>query len=154
MNYVFLQISFIAEAMNSRDWYEVIGFCQISSSIKQPCSSVCLRKALKIHQSCWNNAVPLLNKAENRIFWSTVQQAFKISSLAQILPASLPAVKPSSIRSRPPDFSWVMYNHVSLIFLSCGVGKVLSWCYNQKPFTAYQHFDHTFFSKLCAFLVE
>ena len=25
-----------------------------------------------------------------------------------------------------------------------GVGKVLLWCHNQKPFTAYQHFDRQF----------
>ena len=43
---------FIVVTMNSRDQYEIIGICKTSHSIKQPCSSVCLKKALEIHQKC------------------------------------------------------------------------------------------------------
>ena len=52
----------------SRDRYEIIGLLKISHSIKQPCSNVCLKKALEMHQKCLNNAVPLLNKTGSRIF--------------------------------------------------------------------------------------
>ena len=38
-------VSFIAVAMNSRDWYEIIGLRKILHSITQPCRSVCLKKA-------------------------------------------------------------------------------------------------------------
>ena len=74
-------ISFIAAKMNSRDWYEIIGLYKILLSIKQPCSSVCLKKALKMLKKCWNNAVSWLNKAENWIFhpnficWTASQPA-------------------------------------------------------------------------------
>ena len=45
---------------------KIIGLLKISHSIKQPCSSVCLKKVLEMHQKCLNNAVPLLlNKMEN-----------------------------------------------------------------------------------------
>ena len=37
---------------SSRDRYEIIGLLKISYSIKQPCSSVCLKKALEMHQKC------------------------------------------------------------------------------------------------------
>ena len=36
----------------SRDRYEIIGLRKSSHSIKQPCSSICLKKAFAIHQSC------------------------------------------------------------------------------------------------------
>ena len=52
----------------SRDQYEIIGLFKLSHSIKQPSSSVCPKNALEMHQKCINNAVPLLNKTENRIF--------------------------------------------------------------------------------------
>ena len=55
----------------SRDQYEIIELLKILHSIKQPCSSgssVCLKKALEIHQKCLNNS---LYKTENRIFSST-----------------------------------------------------------------------------------
>ena len=42
----------------SRDRYEIIRLLKLSHSIKQPCSSVCLKKALEMHQKCLNNAVP------------------------------------------------------------------------------------------------
>ena len=75
----------------SRDRYEIIGLRKSSHSIKQPCSSICLKKAFAIHQSCWNNAVPQLKKAENRIF----QSAASIENLKPrpnfvCQPASLP----------------------------------------------------------------
>ena len=54
----------------SRDRYEIIGLRKSSHSIKQPCSSICLKKAFAMHQSCSNNAVPQLKKAENPIFQS------------------------------------------------------------------------------------
>ena len=49
----------------SRGRYEIIGLLKISHSIKQPCNSVSLKKALEMHQKCLNNAIPLLTKAEN-----------------------------------------------------------------------------------------
>ena len=55
--------------MNSRDRYEIIGLQEILHSIKQPCRSVCQKKALEMLQI---SAVPQLNEAENRIFQSTV----------------------------------------------------------------------------------
>ena len=36
----------------SWDRYKMIGLCKISDFIKQPCSSICLKKALAMHQSC------------------------------------------------------------------------------------------------------
>ena len=74
----------------SRDQYKIIGLLKISHSIKQPCSNVCLKKALEMHQKCLNNAVSLLSKTENQIF--DLQQAFKMPYLilSDILPACLP----------------------------------------------------------------
>ena len=43
-------ISYNTVVLYSRDRYEIIGFLKISYSIKQPCSSVCLKKALEMHQ--------------------------------------------------------------------------------------------------------
>ena len=40
------RLSFIAVAMNSRDRYEIIGLCEISHFIKQPCRNFCLEKVL------------------------------------------------------------------------------------------------------------
>ena len=40
-------VSFIAVAMNNRDQCKIIGLCKISHSIKQPCRSVCLKKAVE-----------------------------------------------------------------------------------------------------------
>ena len=42
---IVLYVSFIAVAMDGRDWYEIIGFHKISHSVKQPCS-ILLEKAL------------------------------------------------------------------------------------------------------------
>ena len=53
--------------------------------------------------------VPWLNKAENRIFRSTVQQALKFQNFVR-QPARKPAVRPGSARCRP--FSQVMYSCV------------------------------------------
>ena len=61
--------------------------------IKQPCSSVWLKKALEMHQKCLNNAVPLLTK--RKIEYFDLQQAFKMSYLAQILSAQLPNCLPA-----------------------------------------------------------
>ena len=60
--------------MNSRDQYEIIGLHKI---IKQLCSGV--------SQYLTNNVVPWLNKAKIEYF--DLQQALKISNLAQILSA-------------------------------------------------------------------
>ena len=62
----FLSYSTCTVVPYSRDRYEIIGLLNISHSIKQPCSSVCLKKALEMHQKCLNNAVPLLTKMKNR----------------------------------------------------------------------------------------
>ena len=55
-----------------------------------------------------------LAKQSRKSEFFDIQQAFKISSLAQIssasLPACQPAVRPGSARCRPPDFSQVMYS--------------------------------------------
>ena len=65
------------------DQYEIIGLRKILHSMKQPCSSICLKKALAKQCST------LAKQTENRIF--DLQTAFKISSLTQILSAGLPA---------------------------------------------------------------
>ena len=36
----------------SRDRYEIVGLRKSSHSIKQPCSSICLKKAFAMHQNC------------------------------------------------------------------------------------------------------
>ena len=43
---------YISVVLYSRDRYEIIGLRKSSHSIKQPCSSICLKKAFAIHQSC------------------------------------------------------------------------------------------------------
>ena len=63
-----MPLSYSMVVLYSRDRYEIIGLLKLLHSIKQPCSSVCLKKALEMHQKCFNNAVSLLNKTENRIF--------------------------------------------------------------------------------------
>ena len=40
-------LSFIAVAMNSRDQYGIIGLCEISHFINQPCRNFCLEKHYK-----------------------------------------------------------------------------------------------------------
>ena len=40
--YIYINVSFIAVAMNSRDRYEIIGLCEISHFLKQPCRNFCL----------------------------------------------------------------------------------------------------------------
>ena len=45
----FLTFSFIAVGMNSRDQYEIMGFHEISHSIKQPGKSVYLKRTLEMH---------------------------------------------------------------------------------------------------------
>ena len=64
-------IQYSTVVLYSGDRYEIIRLLKISHSIKQPCSSVCLKKVLEMHQKCLNNVVPLFNKTENRIFYST-----------------------------------------------------------------------------------
>ena len=45
-------ISYNTVVLYSRDRYEIIGLRKSSHSIKQPCSSICLKKAFAMHQSC------------------------------------------------------------------------------------------------------
>ena len=47
-----LRLSYNTVVLYSRDRYEIIGLLKISHSIKQPCSSVYLKKALEMHQKC------------------------------------------------------------------------------------------------------
>ena len=47
-----IHISYNTVVLYSRDRYEIIGLLKISHSIKQPCSSVCLKKAPEMHQKC------------------------------------------------------------------------------------------------------
>ena len=47
-----IQISYNTVVLYSRDRYEIIGLRKSSHSIKQPCSSICLKKAFAMHQSC------------------------------------------------------------------------------------------------------
>ena len=42
--YLAILLSLIAVTINSKDCYEIIGLNNILHSIKQPCSSVCLKK--------------------------------------------------------------------------------------------------------------
>ena len=44
--------SYNTVVLYSRDRYEIIGLLKISHSIKQPCSSVWLKKVLQMHQKC------------------------------------------------------------------------------------------------------
>ena len=61
-------LSYSTVVLYSRDRYEITGFLEILHSIKQPCSGVCLEKALEMHPKYLNNAVLLLNKTKNQIF--------------------------------------------------------------------------------------
>ena len=51
-NNIYIYISYSTVVLYSRDRYEIIGIRKISYSIKQPCSSICLKKAFAMHQSC------------------------------------------------------------------------------------------------------
>ena len=44
-------LSYNTVVLYSRDRYEIIGLRKSSHSIKQPCSSICLKKAFAMHQS-------------------------------------------------------------------------------------------------------
>ena len=48
----FCHLSYNTVVLYSRDRYEIIGLLKISHSIKQPCNSVCLKKAPEMHQKC------------------------------------------------------------------------------------------------------
>ena len=59
--------------MYSGDRYKIIRLRKISHFIKQPCRNVCLEKALYVKASkLLKQYSTWLNKAENRIFRSTV----------------------------------------------------------------------------------
>ena len=70
-------LSYSTVALYSRDRF---------NSIKQQSLP---EKVLDMHQKCLNNAVRLMKEMENQNF--DLQQAFKISYLAQISSVSLPA---------------------------------------------------------------
>ena len=50
--YIRTSVSYNTVVLYSRDRYEIIGLRKSSHSIKQPCSSICLKKAFAMHQSC------------------------------------------------------------------------------------------------------
>ena len=50
--YIYIYISYNTVVLYSRDRYEIIGLLKLSHSIKQPCSSVCLKKVPEMHQKC------------------------------------------------------------------------------------------------------
>ena len=88
--------------MNSRDWYEIIGFHKISPFVKQPCKNVCLKNvgnALKLLKQC-----STLAKQSGKPNISS----FKISSHIQIFAARLPtcqhAVRLGSVRCSPSGY--------------------------------------------------
>ena len=45
-------LSYSTVVLYSRDQYEIIGLLKISHSMKQPCSNICLKKALEMRQKC------------------------------------------------------------------------------------------------------
>ena len=75
--------------MYSRDRYEIIGLCKISHFLKQPCRNVCVEKSV-INASKLLKQHSTFVKESGKSFFD-LQQAFKISSLAQIFSASEPA---------------------------------------------------------------
>ena len=50
--YIYIYVSYNTVVLYSRDQYEIIGLRKSSHSVKQPCSSICQKKAFAIHQSC------------------------------------------------------------------------------------------------------
>ena len=97
--------------LNSKDRYEIIGRREVSDFIKQPCRNVCLKSA--------RNASKLLKQCTlAKHDYYDLQQAFKISSLAQISSACQPAVRSSSARHRPLDFSQVMHGCIRFLNFS------------------------------------
>ena len=48
----YITLSYSTVVLYSRDRYEIIGLLKLSHSIKQPCSSVSLKKASEMHQKC------------------------------------------------------------------------------------------------------
>ena len=107
--YCILSFLAVTVAMISRDGYEIIGFCEISHSIKQPCRRVCLKKGLEMRQSCKNNAVPWVKQSTklNILIYSKLS---KFQASPNFI--SQPAVRHSSARCTPPDFSQVMYSRI------------------------------------------
>ena len=52
INILSYPLSYNTVVLYSRDRYEIIGLHKNSHSIKKTCSSICLKKAFAIHQSC------------------------------------------------------------------------------------------------------
>ena len=48
-----MYVSYNTEVLCSRDRYEIMGVLKISHSIKQPCSSVCLKKVLEMYPNAY-----------------------------------------------------------------------------------------------------
>ena len=87
----------------SRDRYEIIGLIKISYSIKQPCSSICLKKsarnASKIFKQC--STFVKQNRKLNILIYPKLLKCH--TSPKFCLPNCLPAVRPSSARCKPPN---------------------------------------------------
>ena len=77
---------------------------KISHSTKQPCSSVCLKKALEMHQKCLKQCSTFdkQNGKSNILIYSKLLKCHILPKFH--MPNCLPAVRPSSARCRPPDF--------------------------------------------------
>ena len=46
-NFTITSLTTMVFIYNSWDWFKIVGFSRISRYIKQPCKTVCLKKALK-----------------------------------------------------------------------------------------------------------
>ena len=102
--------------MNSRDQYEIIGLHKISHSIKQPCRSVCLKKVLECIKV--SETIHALAKQRGKSNISIYSKLLKFQASPKFcLTDSLPAVRPSSARCRPTDFSQVIYSRVGFMNL-------------------------------------
>ena len=82
-------LSFIAVVKNSDDQYKIIWLCEILLSIKQPCSSVCPKKALEMLLT-WSKKQHLKQKIE----YFDLQQAWNFILFKFCEPDSQPAIKP------------------------------------------------------------
>ena len=118
--------SYSTVGLYSRDRYEIIGLLKISHSIKQPCSSVCLkstRNASKIFKQC--NAFAKQSGESNILIYSKLLKCHTLpkfhlpNCLPAYLPAYLPAIRPSSARCR----QWRSNTGVHW-----GTGPTISFC--------------------------
>jgi len=77
----------------SRDRYEIIGLLNISHSIKQPCSSVCLKKSTRNASKMFKQCSTFVKQNE-KLKDFDLQQAFKMSYFAQNSPAYMHVIDP------------------------------------------------------------